>query len=264
MNKTPLTTLFLTAHISQERYMQTHFRGTNPNQYPDLYVFNNNYVGAGSYNIFAGVYVAFIFGAAFFFDLIWPERHERKSIRIAWKITGALAVAIHLSAIITLTVITTKQRQYCKGVSDEVCDRLFSMAPKHVQEPMIYRNSARAIAALVFGWLGFISVTASCVLLYMGIYNAEYGPGPKSAHSQGREKAHWRANHDHSLEDPEAGPSDEVSEKDVPQEPEQVHHTPGQSATAGDGAGTPPYFTSAAEHPDCPPFREDPGVPAPQ
>ena len=46
---------------------------------------NDDYVSAVSYNIFAGVFVAFLFGAAFFSDLFWPGRQESQSVRRAWR-----------------------------------------------------------------------------------------------------------------------------------------------------------------------------------
>ncbi|KAK1066232.1 hypothetical protein LTR12_001720 [Friedmanniomyces endolithicus] len=47
------------------------------------HAYNEDYIGVASYNIFAGVFAALIFGAAFFFDLIWPQRHQRQSARSA-------------------------------------------------------------------------------------------------------------------------------------------------------------------------------------
>ncbi|TKA49549.1 hypothetical protein B0A54_00216 [Friedmanniomyces endolithicus] len=49
----------------------------------NTHVYNKAFVGAGSYNIFAGVFVAFVFGAAFFTDLMLPERHDSPSARRA-------------------------------------------------------------------------------------------------------------------------------------------------------------------------------------
>jgi hypothetical protein len=60
---------------------------------PGVSVRNNDIVGSFSFNIFVGVFVATIFGAAFFFDLFWPERSETKAVRIAWK---ACAVLVRL------------------------------------------------------------------------------------------------------------------------------------------------------------------------
>ncbi|KAK0936188.1 hypothetical protein LTR29_012198 [Friedmanniomyces endolithicus] len=47
------------------------------------HVYNEDYVGVASYNIFAGVFAALIFGTAFFFDLIRPPRHQSQSARSA-------------------------------------------------------------------------------------------------------------------------------------------------------------------------------------
>lgn len=61
---------------------------------------NNDYIGMASYNIFAGIFVAFIFGAAFFFDLFWPARHEDRGIRLAWKGTSVAACIIMFASCI--------------------------------------------------------------------------------------------------------------------------------------------------------------------
>jgi tellurite resistance protein TehA-like permease len=67
-------------------------------------IHNNSFIGAASYNIFVGIAVAFIFGAAFFFDLFWPERHECKHVRISWKISAVVVTIMMLSSALTLTV----------------------------------------------------------------------------------------------------------------------------------------------------------------
>jgi uncharacterized membrane protein len=73
-------------------------------QHPGVSVYNNDFIGAASYNIFVGVAVATIFGAAFFFDLFWPERHESKSVRLAWKISGVVVSVMMLGSALTMTV----------------------------------------------------------------------------------------------------------------------------------------------------------------
>lgn len=133
-------------------------------------VYNNNYVGAGSYNIFAGVFIAFIFGAAFFFDLIWPERHESKSVRIAWKACGVLSVIFHLASALWLTVVTARQRSTIRGdggrtaLSHGEVEIWWRQYKKHSQAPLIYRHNPRALAAVVFVWLGWTSVLARWVV----------------------------------------------------------------------------------------------------
>lgn len=133
---------------------QKHVHSLNPN----AYVYNNDYVGAASYNIFAGVFVATIFGAAFFFDLFWPERYESKSVRIAWKVCGVLAVIFHLAAALELTIITATHQGYVTGVSAQEGARLVGTFHKDDGTPLNYKKNPRALAAIVFVWLGWISI----------------------------------------------------------------------------------------------------------
>ena len=119
---------------------------------------NNDYVGAASYNIFAGVFVAFIFGAAFFFDLFWPERHEIKGVRLAWKVCGPLAVIFHLASAIWLTVITARHSAYLRGAPREEWPSLVSQYPKHKDAPVVYHHNGRAVASVCFAWPGFLAV----------------------------------------------------------------------------------------------------------
>lgn len=67
-------------------------------------VYNDDFVGIASYNIFVGVAVATIFGAAFFFDLFWPERHESAAVRLAWKISAVVISIMCLADAIAMTV----------------------------------------------------------------------------------------------------------------------------------------------------------------
>lgn len=71
---------------------------------PRALVHNDDFVGIASYNIFVGVAVATIFGAGFFFDLFWPERHESNSVRLAWKICAVAVSFMAFADAIALTV----------------------------------------------------------------------------------------------------------------------------------------------------------------
>jgi hypothetical protein len=73
-------------------------------QHPGVKVHNNDFIGAASYNIFVGISVATIFGAAFFFDLFWPARYESPSVRLAWKICAVVVSVMMLSSALTMTV----------------------------------------------------------------------------------------------------------------------------------------------------------------
>ncbi|GAB1738567.1 hypothetical protein NU219Hw_g3371t1 [Hortaea werneckii] len=181
-----LGTSALSNYVDEQKFV----KGRNS----DAYVYNNDYVGAASYNIFAGVFVAFIFGALFFFDLFWPERHESKSVRIAWKVCGVLAALAHLASALVITIITASHQGYVTGVSQEEGDELVSQYGKASATPLNYKKNGRAVAAVVFAWLGWCSIVPSCILLFLSIHNAEKGLGPKSAHAEGRKEAHEYAN----------------------------------------------------------------------
>ena len=67
-------------------------------------VYNNDFVGVASYNIFVGIAIATIFGAGFFFDLFFPERQESKAVRLAWKISAVVVTTMALASAIAMTV----------------------------------------------------------------------------------------------------------------------------------------------------------------
>jgi hypothetical protein len=73
-------------------------------QYPGAKIHNNDFIGGFSYNIFVGVSVAWIFGAAFFFDLFWPERHESRAVRLAWRICAVITTVMMLGSALTISV----------------------------------------------------------------------------------------------------------------------------------------------------------------
>ena len=78
-------------------------------------VYNDDFVGIMSYNIFVGVAVATIFGAAFFFDLFWPERHESPSVHLAWKICAVIMCVMGLADALAMTVIVATKSAYLSG-----------------------------------------------------------------------------------------------------------------------------------------------------
>jgi len=139
-------------------------------------VHNNDFVGAASYNIFVGVFVATIFGAGFFFDLFWPERHESRSVRLAWKICAVLASIMALSTALTITIIVATSEAYFTGVDAAAATRDLKLAHG---PPLNYRHNGRAIAAVVFIWPGFIATCASAYLLFASHKHDELF-GPKS------------------------------------------------------------------------------------
>ncbi|KAF2503302.1 hypothetical protein BU16DRAFT_546299 [Lophium mytilinum] len=168
-----LGTAALSDYIDQQDYVETH----NSN----IFLHNDDFIGAASYNIFVGVFVATIFGAGFFFDLFWPERHESYAVKLAWRICAILASIFALSTALTLTIIVATHRVGVSGLEGAGARPL---ALKRGLTPFQYRKNGRAIASVVFIWPGFLGTVASTFLLWKSYaHNEEFGP--KSTHARG-------------------------------------------------------------------------------
>lgn len=132
--------------------------------------------------------MAFIFGAAFFFDLFWPARRESPAVRLAWKTCGVLAVVFHLSSALTLTIITASHCGYFRDSQDQGREpsygkSLLEQFRKDGRTPLCYRHNSRAVTAVVFVWLGLASVVGSCVVLHMSLSHIGKN-GPYSKHAR--------------------------------------------------------------------------------
>ncbi|KAJ9632485.1 hypothetical protein H2203_000890 [Taxawa tesnikishii (nom. ined.)] len=145
-----LGTAVLSDYIDQEDYLRR--------QNPAAIEHNDDIVGIGSYNIFNGIYVATIFGAAFFFDLFWPERRESRAVRLAWKICAVLACVFCLASALALTVIVATHSAYVTGVPQSEANRLITDSGKH--QSLVYHTNPRAVASAVFIWPGFVATVA--------------------------------------------------------------------------------------------------------
>lgn len=181
-----LGTAALSDYIDQQKYLVR--------QNKQAIEYNDDYVGIGSYNIWCGIFVAFIFGAAFFFDLFWPERHESRSVRLAWRTCAVLSCIFVLASAIAMTVILTTHTAYIKNVDQATADQLLSGFPKS-GSPLDYRKNGRAIASLVFLWPGWIFT----VIRYVSFAPSPSGPirsdqirfaRPLTSHPQHRRAFH--------------------------------------------------------------------------
>jgi hypothetical protein len=117
-------------------------------------MYNNDYVGIGSFNIFVGVFVATIFGAAFFFDLFWPERTESRAVKRAWRACAVLACVLTLACALPYTYIVATRRAYATGVDAAAAETLLQGFGK--SNPLVYRRNPRAVASVVFLWPGMV------------------------------------------------------------------------------------------------------------
>ncbi|KAL4816191.1 hypothetical protein BDW67DRAFT_175680 [Aspergillus spinulosporus] len=162
-------------YLNQQSYIQ--------GQHPGVKIHNNSFIGAFSYNIFVGVAVAFIFGAAFFFDLFWPERHECKHVRISWKISAVVVTVMMLSSALTITCIGALHDAVVTGTDRETAQtyRLeFSKRPSYT-----YRENPKVIAAVVLAWPGWVFCVISTIVLFMSQkHDDKYGPKSNYGRSQ--------------------------------------------------------------------------------
>ncbi|KAL5046432.1 hypothetical protein BDW71DRAFT_66680 [Aspergillus fruticulosus] len=154
-------------YLDQQSYIQ--------GQHPGVKIHNNSFIGAFSYNIFVGIAVAFIFGAAFFFDLFWPERHECKHVRISWKISAVVVTVMMLSSALTITCIGALNDAVVTGTDRETAQtyRLeFSKKPSYT-----YRDNPKVIAAVVLAWPGWVFCVVSTIVLFVSQkHDDKYGP----------------------------------------------------------------------------------------
>lgn len=116
-------------------------------------VHNNNFIGIASFNIFVGIYVATIFGSAFFFDLFWPERRESQGVKMAWKVCSVFACMLTLACALAYTYIVASQSAYVTGTNATDAQRLLAL---YGGSPLKYSSNGRAIASVVFLWPGMI------------------------------------------------------------------------------------------------------------
>jgi hypothetical protein len=173
----PRLTLHSTDYVHQQRYVEGH---TNPRSS----IYNNDFVGVASYNVFVGVYVATIFGSAFFFDLFWPERIQSTAVKLAWRICSVLACLFTLASAIAFTVILATRCAYIKG--PDVAGAQFAMQDYPRGGPLCYRKNPRGIASVALIWPGMLATIASTVLLWKSLAHIDK-LGPKSRHARVRD-----------------------------------------------------------------------------
>ncbi|KAH3939615.1 hypothetical protein HBI56_192200 [Parastagonospora nodorum] len=170
-----LGTAALSDYVDQQAFMEA--------QFPASYVHNNNFIAIASFNIFAGIFVATIFGAAFFFDLFWPERHESPAVKMAWRICSVLACVLTLACALTYTIIVATKSAYVTGSDEQTAERELAM---YGGSPLKYRENGRAIASVVFLWPGMVFTFVSTYLLWHSIAHID-AHGPKSMHARTRD-----------------------------------------------------------------------------
>ncbi|KAJ6259391.1 hypothetical protein Dda_6292 [Drechslerella dactyloides] len=164
-------TAALSDYVDQQDYLERAFPGSH--------IHNNDIVGIASFNIFIGVAVATIFGAAFFFDLFWPDRYESPGVKLAWKISAVAVCVGALADALAYTVIVATHKCWVDGVSGEDENALLEKAG---QPSWLYRKNPMAVASIVLLWLGLVFTIASTFILFkFYAHNEAYGPKSHAA-----------------------------------------------------------------------------------
>lgn len=169
-----LGTAALSDYVDQQKFVSR----LNSN----VTVHNNNFIGIASYNIFVGIYVATIFGSAFFFDLFWPERKESHGVKMAWKVCSVFACMLSLACALAYTYIVASQSAYVTGTNAADAQRLLAL---YGGSPLKYSENGRAIASIVFLRPGMIFTFISTYLLWHSLAHVDaYGPMSKHARTE--------------------------------------------------------------------------------
>lgn len=126
---------------------------------------SGDFIGVASYNIFNGIFVAFVFGAAFFFDLIFPERREDVGIRRAWKYSAVVTCFTTLGSAIAMTVVFSTHSSRLSGNPEDVA-RISTLLENNGSDPLEYRDNALAKASLAFLWPGWVACCVSTWVLW--------------------------------------------------------------------------------------------------
>lgn len=171
-----------TAAIADYIQQQSFIQKLSPTDRANVH--NDDVVGAASFNIFAGIAVAFIFGSAFFFDLFWPERRETRGVKWAWKICSVAVTVITLASALTMTVIVARNKAYITGVDAATAQQYFRLSRT---PSSVYRHDPKCVTSVVLMWLGWAATLASTAILFASHRHDELY-GPRSTHARNLDK----------------------------------------------------------------------------
>jgi len=126
---------------------------------------SGDYIGVASYNIFNGIFVACVFGAAFFFDLIFPERREDRGIRRAWKWSAVATCFTTLASAIAMTVIFSTRSSRIDGTPEQQA-YITQVLRDNGADPLKYSENKLTKASLAFIWPGWVACLAATWVLW--------------------------------------------------------------------------------------------------
>lgn len=147
-----LGTAVLSDYVDQQNSLQK--------QFPGIDVWNDDYVGIASFNIFVGVFAAIVFGAGFFFDLFFPDRYEPRWVQNMWIGSAIFASVAALGDALAYTVILCLHGERISGFVLDDPELRQALSSAHNKTPILYKNSGRAVASVVFLWVGWACAVA--------------------------------------------------------------------------------------------------------
>lgn len=147
-----LGTAVLSDYLDQQNALQRQFPGIN--------VYNNDYIGIASFNIFVGVFAAIVFGAGFFFDLFFPDRYEPRWVQNMWMGGAIFSSIAGLGDALAYTVILCLHHEKLTNYDTNDPVLIEALDKAHNKTPILYKRSGRAIASVVFLWIGWVCAVA--------------------------------------------------------------------------------------------------------
>ncbi|KZM25641.1 uncharacterized protein EKO05_0003260 [Ascochyta rabiei] len=208
-----LGTTALTNYLDQQEFVAAHSPGAT--------VHNNNFIGIASYLIFVGVFTVNFFTIMFVLDIFWPERHESKAVRKAWRVCSVFSCLLTLSCALAYTYIVATQSAFVSGTDSATADRLIAEFGR--TSTLRYASNPRALASVILLWLGMVFTFLSTALLWHSLaHTARFGP--KSTHAREADEAF--GDKPQSFETRGGG----EGALDVPGQPPPTHATPGATA----------------------------------
>ncbi|GAA6009572.1 uncharacterized protein JCM10292_006683 [Rhodotorula paludigena] len=147
------------------------------NAFPPADLNRTNIMGFHISTIVFCVFVATIFGADFFFLLMFP-RH----VFPRWYQTTKKALAVFITAgvfacALGATIVIARQSATITGVPQSTIDAATDL---YFRPPLEYRSWAVNIAWICLIWPGFIACVASCILMFIAdSYDVQHGTDPR-------------------------------------------------------------------------------------
>ncbi|KAK3075108.1 hypothetical protein LTR53_001862 [Teratosphaeriaceae sp. CCFEE 6253] len=134
-------------------------------------------------NCVAGGLAIIISGIASAMDLRRPLQRPSRALRWLLRLSSVLTMLLYLASAILLTIITATRDIKVTGDLRGWNTRPIDIYWEHRKTRREYRKNTRAVAAVIFAWLAWVSLAASCIALCVGGEECERVSEPKGVQS---------------------------------------------------------------------------------